>query len=151
MHARRVSATPQPGGSPFLGSRSPVQPSCEAIRRCRAGISPSADGGSTALPRGAKRIDNLRFSILLGLQLSLLGGLGGDYIGEMQKGTVSVCAARRGAQCAPIPRRGRGRLHGFCVPMVCKVQGRRNSDRPNRLAWQLDCLPENKNKRKRSR
>ena len=31
------SNTPFPGGSPFLGSRSPVQPSCEAIRRCRAG------------------------------------------------------------------------------------------------------------------
>ena len=30
----------------------------------------------TALPRGAKRIDNLRFSILLGLQLSLWGYLG---------------------------------------------------------------------------
>ena len=29
-------------------------------------------------------------AILLGLQLSLLGGLGGDHIGEIQIGTVSV-------------------------------------------------------------
>ena len=36
-HARRVSATPFPGGSPFLGTLFMVQPSCGAIRRFRAG------------------------------------------------------------------------------------------------------------------
>ena len=37
LHTRRVSATPFMGGSPLLGIRYAVQPSCKAIRRFRAG------------------------------------------------------------------------------------------------------------------
>ncbi len=51
----------------FSGATEPAKQYAVAGR----GISRSAERGRTALPRGAKRIDNLRFSILLGLQLSL--------------------------------------------------------------------------------
>ena len=72
VYARRVSALVLSGRQSF--SRQPFCGATELRKRYAVaglGISPLASGGRTALPRGAKRIDNLRFSILLGLQLSL--------------------------------------------------------------------------------
>ena len=60
------------GQQPF--PRQPFSGAYESRKRYAVaglGISRSAERGRTALPRGAKRIDNLRFSILLELQLSL--------------------------------------------------------------------------------
>ena len=54
VHTRRVSDTPSVGGSPFLGSRFLVHTSCVSDTPFPGwGVSPSADGGKTALPRGA--------------------------------------------------------------------------------------------------
>ena len=50
----RVSDTPSVGGSPFLGTLYMVHTSCVSNTPLPGrGISPSADGGRTALPRGA--------------------------------------------------------------------------------------------------
>ena len=67
VHARRVSATPLLGGRPFLGIRSLVHTSCVSdtpfpgwgFRRLRA-------AGEQRSRAGPKRVDNLRFSTLLG-------------------------------------------------------------------------------------
>ena len=67
-------------------------------------IWPPAGGGRTALPRGAKRIDNLRFSILLGLQLSLC-----SQVGARNGFTVPICARDRKRRTAvPLPARRLG-------------------------------------------
>ena len=57
------SNTPFPGGSPFSCTRSPVQPSCGAIRRFRAGEFRRRCGGNVAPPRrwGKKGVDTYGF------------------------------------------------------------------------------------------
>ena len=81
--------------------RQPLRGAYEARERYAVsgrGISRSAERGRTALPRGAKRIDNLRFSILLGLQLSLWQprerALRPYFVSNSHKGTVSVHVSR---------------------------------------------------------
>ena len=63
MHARRVSATPHLGGSPFLGTLYMVHTSCVSNTPLPGwGISPSADGGNGPLARRAhKRVDTYGF------------------------------------------------------------------------------------------
>ena len=54
VHTSCVSNTPLPGGSPFLGSRFVVHTSCVSNTPLPGwGVSPPAGGGRTALPRGA--------------------------------------------------------------------------------------------------
>ena len=74
VHARRVSAAPQLGGSPFLGTLYMVHTSCVSNTPFPGwGISPSADGGNgrAAPALGQKGKDTYGFLSSLNSYLSL--------------------------------------------------------------------------------
>ncbi len=95
VHTRRVSAAPFPGGSPFLGTLFMVQPSCGAIRPFRAGdfaLCGARENGAPA--RGQKDRQPTVFHPLRKLPFSLWQprerALRPYFVGNSHKGTVSV-------------------------------------------------------------
>ena len=116
-HTSRVSDTPFPGGSPFCGSRYLVHTSCVSdtpfpgwgFRRLRA-------AGERRSRAGPKRVDNLRFSTLLGS--SPFPFLGIPRRDGTQAFLLRGVTEKKNGYRLPffaLSRRGRGRLHGFCV------------------------------------
>ena len=101
MHTRRGSATPHPGGSPFPCTLFMVQPSCEAIRRCRAGdFALCGARERAARAAGAKKGWTPTVSTpLLNLPVSLC-----SQVGVRNGFAVPICARDRKKRTAvPLP------------------------------------------------